>query len=369
MSSDFARLRLKYHGDPVKMEEILQAECREKGAMKFPKLITVQNFIFPSLSVTEMATSEAIAEIHASMVPEGSRVLDMTAGLGVDAIAMATRGSRVTAIEIDSRTASVLRQNVETLGLSESVTVIEGDSTEWLKNNYDTFDVIYIDPARRDSAGRHFTLRNCHPDVISLMPLLMERGRKIIVKASPMLNADSLSEFGADPVVTGTASECKELLFILPGSGSDNVRCVTAGHGEYTVRPHIRVSYGVPKPGEILLQPFPAVMKGGGNVVMDGVKKLSPFSHLYFSAEPHQAFPGEAYGIIEIVPFNKRGIKEVSERYPEINVAVRNFPLRAPELVKKLGIKEGGDLMLFGTTGSDGEKMTIICKKLKTLTI
>ena len=64
--------------------------------------------------------------------------------------------------------------------------------------------------------------------------------------------------------------------------------------------------------------------------------------------------------MIEVVPFNKNGIKFIRESYPQINVATRNFPLSAPELIKKLKISEGGDNMLFGATLQDGSKVMIV---------
>ncbi|MCM1162688.1 MAG: class I SAM-dependent methyltransferase [Muribaculaceae bacterium] len=336
---------------------------------KLPKLCSNPEFEFPSLKVAEMATSEAVASIHAAMVEPGSKVLDMTAGLGVDAFAFAANNCSVTAIELDTHTAEALKKNVVTLGLQNLIDVVGADSTVWLENNSATFDVIFIDPARRDECGRHFLLKDCHPDVISLMPLLLSRASKVIVKASPMLNCDALDDFGADVYIVGTTTECKELVFTLPSSGSNMVKCITVGHGEFTVTGSSDIPLGLPSEGQILLQPYPTVMKAGGNVDIDGVRKLNAFSHLYFSETHVSYFPGEAYEILDIIPFNKRNAKSLKAKYPEINVAVRNFPLRAPELASMLKIKEGGSLMLFGTTGPDNEKLLIVCQKLKPQTI
>ncbi|MDE6685436.1 MAG: SAM-dependent methyltransferase, partial [Duncaniella sp.] len=82
--------------------------------------------------------------------------------------------------------------------------------------------------------------------------------------------------------------------------------------------------------------------------------------HLYVSDELCPEFPGWNYSITDVIPFNKSGIKSVREKYPKINVATRNFPLTAPELVKKLKVIEGGDHMLFGAILNDGSKAMII---------
>ena len=61
-----------------------------------------------------------------------------------------------------------------------------------------------------------------------------------------------------------------------------------------------------------------------------------------------------------LIPSSKQTYKDFAKKYPKINVATRNFPLSAPELVKKLKVKEGGDKMVFGVTVSDGDKLLIV---------
>lgn len=100
-------------------------------------------------------------------------------------------------------------------------------------------------------------------------------------------------------------------------------------------------------------------MKGTGGRV-SGYSKLHPSTHLYVTDSPLLDFPGLHYRIIDIVPFNKRDIKRIKTTYPKINVITRNFPLSAPELVRKLSVKEGGDKMLFGAILHDGSKALII---------
>ncbi len=365
MSVDYASLRLKHHGDPVMMDQILQSECREKTARKLPTLSQCENFRFPSLAVAEMATSEAVAEIHAGLSGCPRSVLDMTAGLGVDAIAFASAGAHVTAIEIDPLSARTLRDNVSELGLEDRIRVVEGDSVQWLKETDERYDTIFIDPARRDKTGRHFTLSECHPDVTGLMSLLRSRCDTLIIKTSPMLNINELENERADVAVIGTTRECKEMVFIISDKSSGQVDCHTVGKGIYRVEKNDDQIFGLPAEGDFLLQPYPSVMKGRGTDTITCATKLHPFSHLFFSHEIPEDFPGEALRIEKIYPFDKRGIKQAATEMPRCNVAVRNFPLTAPELVKRLKIKEGGECTLFGTTGPDGQRLLIAARPVK----
>lgn len=364
---DYNALRLKHSGDPARLDEILQAECREKCARKLPETLKCSQFRFPSTALAEMSTGDAAAGFHASLVREGDTVLDMTFGLGIDSFHIARRASSVTGIEIDPVAAAVGAANASALGL-ENVEVISADSVEWLAESDRYFSVIFIDPARRDKAGRHFSLADSTPDVTECMSLLLSRCTRLIIKCSPMLDIAALrrdlEEF-ADVIVVGTSRECKELVAVVPGNGA--TEAVTTGHGVFRFSPAEEAMaaafYDTPQAGGYLYEPFPAVMKAAPLRLLSsrtGASKLAPNTHLYYSAEVLPSFPGEAFKILEVTEFNKRSLRDIASRYPKINVATRNFPLSAPALAAKAGITEGGDLRLFGVTLADNHKYLII---------
>ncbi len=379
MKEDFNALRLKHHGDTAMMKKILQLECRYKTASKLPETLKNENFIFPSLAVAEMSTSDAIAEIHTAFIPEKARVLDMTCGFGIDTFHFAKKSSEVVTIEIDHESYLAAIHNTKALGL-DNVNVVEADSIEWLKNNNKFFDVIFIDPARRDSKGRHFSLKDCCPDITIALPLLTSRCDRLIIKASPMADIEALKkELGTDCdiVVTGTAKECKELLLICDNKGNQGtISGVTTSGTTHTFNPSEEQTANAVTTPEYVLQnisatngkgflyePFPAVMKCGGLKTLTkiyAVSKLHKHTHLYYSPIPIESFPGEEFKIIDIIPFSKNAIKDFSKSRPKINVSTRNFPLQAPELAKKLKIKEGGNEMVFGATAANDKKYLIV---------
>ena len=45
------------------------------------------------------------------------------------------------------------------------------------------------------------------------------------------------------------------------------------------------------------------------------------------------------------------------------NVAVRNFPMSAPQLAKRLHLGDGGDYYIFGTTLATGQHVLLIGRK------
>ncbi len=369
---DYARLRLKHRGDHAKLEEILQMQCREKCARKLPRLCSTPGFVFPSTALAEMSTSEAVADVHAGMVKEGERVLDMTFGLGVDAFAMAAKGCRVSGVELDDRAYECGRSNVGLLYQGQ-IQLHHGDSVGWLEESGESFDTIFIDPQRRDSAGRHFALSQCQPDLTQCLPLLLSRCRRVIVKISPMADVKAVRrELGLEAcgvMVIGTAKECKEVVLEISSDRHEEasyVKCVTVGRNTFSFNEGVIepiVNYTDPQTDMWLLEPYPAVMKAAslGSLRHIPFAKIAPDTNLFVSPDGEtDGFPGERMRIKEILPFDKKTVKSLRERIPMVNVAVRNFPLPAPELVKKLKVKEGGTEMLHGVTLSDGRKVLIL---------
>ncbi len=80
---------------------------------------------------------------------DGAAVLDLFAGSGSLGIESLSRGSnRATFIEMDRRVLSVVRENVERLGLAEQCRLIGGDALAVLKRAVPggPFDIAFVDP-------------------------------------------------------------------------------------------------------------------------------------------------------------------------------------------------------------------------------
>ena len=111
-----------------------------------------------------------------------------------------------------------------------------------------------------------------------------------------------------------------------------------------------------------LYEPNASVMKAGAFKTVAlrfGVEKLHASSHLYTSTELKMDFPGRIFAVDAVYTFNNRLCKDIGKEIPKANIAVRNFPLSVDELRKKSKIKEGGEVFLFATTLSSGEKVWI----------
>lgn len=366
---DYAAMLLAAGADEELRWAALQAECRRKAAAKLPALVANADVIFPTLLSVEQCTSEALAAYHAALVPRGSRVLDMTSGLGVDAMTIArTSGCRVTAIDINPEVSAALAHNARAMG-ADGVEALCADSVEWLRGFEGEYDVIFIDPARRsDWGGRIFNLSDCRPDVVALLPDMLRVAPEVIIKASPMFDVTrAVSELAGHALAVrllGTQGECKELLItcrrempaavameaVTIAGGEVSTFAWTEGEGAVTLCPEVAA-------GMMLYEPWPAVMKSGAYGALCarfGVSQPNDNTHLFLSADAAAGFPGQAYEIIETCSCSKPDLKRLAARYGRANVAVRNFTMSAPELEKKLKMKSGGSVKIFGLRAGAG---------------
>ena len=91
----------------------------------------------------EQASSEACA---AHKEPAGDTALDLTCGLGVDALALGRRFRRVVALERDPVLAAVAARNLRLLGAA-NVEVVCASAEEYLAATTERFDWVAADPS------------------------------------------------------------------------------------------------------------------------------------------------------------------------------------------------------------------------------
>ncbi len=369
---DVTRLRMKYHNIiPNKILDsiLVQIEGRRKFSTKLRSILKNPKVIIPSISIGEQATNSEVAEFHASLCQQNGRVLDMTAGMGVDAFAFSKSGCKVVAIDMNEDAVVAGLHNAEVLGLKD-ITFILGDSVEYLKNCNEKFSLIFIDPMRRNNERRFYALKDCSPDITNILSLLKSHSSRVIIKASPMLDIYSVVnqlKYISRLLVVSHNSECKEILidlnFDLSADNSPQISAIDLKkekceifHGNLGVKKSLTVSYlDISEIDELinnenayLYEPNPSIMKAGlWNALPysdDELRLLSPNTHLFIGKEYIEDFPGRKFKVLSHL--DKRGIKVLKgERR---NVLVRNYPLTADALRKKIGVKDGGDNFIIG---------------------
>lgn len=455
-------------------------EVRRKLRTKVPAWYAVPSLVYPLRLSGEQCSSEATARYKASValaaasalgtshyektapesyceVPE-LRMADLTGGLGVDSWAFAQVFADVLYNEMQPALADAARHNFSALGCRNVAVrcreLYPGNVTEVL----DGFkpDFIFLDPARRASDGRKvFRLEDCSPDVLQLLPELLDSCPLLLLKLSPMADISLVcKQLGCvrEVHVVAAEGECKELLLLLEKgyaghcaitifedgasllldqvqgkSGPGSTECAGPGPGSVEQTPLGCIGRGPgprdgieprPKTGwtrskatsasgpistssatsasgptstsgerlqgragenilsaagssmgdhgqsSCLFEPGKAMLKAGAFELpcQYGLEKLERHTHLYIGDVPEALKPfGKTFEILETVPLNKRSLKDVAARYPQADVTARNIPLTSEELRKKLGVKDGGPIHIFGTKAV-ADNFLIICR-------
>ena len=357
----------------------LQIEARQRIKDKLPQWYAMPELILPSSVACQQASSKVTARYKERFVQDGETVIDVTGGLGVDCTAFAVKAGQVVYIEQDKQLCQTAKHNFKTLGIS-NIEIRDGSCTNLLPT-LPPVDLIYIDPSRRNAQQKRlFALSDCEPNVVAIKSFLLQKAHRVLVKVSPM--ADIRETLRLLPETTevhvlSVKNECKELLFLLERpSPADHVPITCTDidreghetqitftlHREATTTPLILDK----TPESYLYEPNASLLKAGAFKFLSqyyGIEKLSSHTHLYASQTLHASFPGRIFNIINVFEFNKQSIKTLRQSIPQANIAVRNFCMEAEALRKRLKIKEGGDLYLFGVTLLDQRYSLILATK------
>ena len=347
-----------------------QIQSRQKSKGKISSWLAAHTYvIFPVPDLIEQASSDATARYKASLF-QGERFVDLTGGVGVDCAAFAKNFNHVTCVENNSEAAILLRHNLP-LVTGKEINCIATDARTALQSIELPVDLIYIDPQRRNKMRKGLKyFEECSPDIIDLLPVLLEKSSNILIKTSPMLDIQqALAQLPQTRTVyvVEWQKDCREVLYHLtrePNHAEVTIKAVslkddgTSLH-EYTfIRTEEKeaiVQFDLPQ--TYLYEPGPAFMKAGCYKSLSdtyGVKKLHQHTHLYTSDIFVPNFPGKSFKILGTYPVRKDALP-----VSKTNLAVRNFSDDVQTLYKRLNLKPGGNDMVFACTCLEEQKILI----------
>ncbi|MCH5310865.1 MAG: SAM-dependent methyltransferase [Prevotella sp.] len=359
----------------------------QKARKKLPRWSKVEGLVYPPSLSMEQCSSERTAEYKVSLLRgKKGRMADLTGGFGVDFSYLAQNFEEAVYVERQEKLCRIAEHNFRLLGLNHARVVCD-DCESFLKQ-MPQMDVIYLDPARRDDrGGRTFAISDCTPDIVALLPQLLEKAETIMVKLSPMLDwHKAVVDFGGHVTevhIVAVDNECKELLLLIGREITDSLRIVCRNNDSefaYIDKPTNALynniimckdsahapSACMPSADYWLLVPNVAVMKAGcfGQIrEVFGIAPLSANSHLFVSPVPVEGFPGSAFRIECVTTMNKKELRTALNGITRANIAVRNFPISAADLRKRLKMQDGGNVFIFATTLHDNSHVLIICRR------
>ena len=365
----------RHPGLPVP-ELVRQIQARQKARAKLSDWAANAELIFPPALSVEQASSARTAAFKADLVC-GNRLADLTGGFGADSAAFATRVAQVDYVERDASLAAVVRYNFAHLGLT-NVAVHTNEALAFLKSTPHHYDWLYLDPARRDTASRKiFLLRDCEPDVVKLLPLLLHKAERVLLKTSPMLDIE-LAVQGLAHVrrvwVVAVDNEVKEVLYELgqepaidPERHAVNLRRDgTQQEFRLNRAREARATSRYAEVQQYLYEPNAAVLKAGAFRSVGTafeLLKLHQHSHLYTSDVLRADFPGRIFRVLAVEKADGAALKAYLGTEARAHVTTRNFPDSVANFRRRTGIREGGEVYLFATTDLRGRPVVLVCEK------
>lgn len=254
---------------------------------------------------------------------------------------------------------------------------------------------MYLDPARRGGDGsRVYAIEDCEPNVVAWQDELLRHARTVVVKLSPMVDVTDVLRRMKNVTeihILAVKNECKEILVKQQAEAPISCDGQSLPRGE---KSHDCLVVCVDFfPSYTTKYSFPFTADGAGScpaVTSKGVMKylyepdvtlmkaqawndlcsrfpvcqLDHDTRLMTSDNLIEDFPGRIFAVEEAMPFSSKVAKRLKRLIPQANIATRNFILTADELRRRTGIKDGGEVYLFGAKVNNFNYMLLKCRKI-----
>lgn len=359
LNTDLHALLLKKSPFPeVSMQEIVQQiKGKQVAEKKFPFLLK-EGIVFPPQLNLEQSSSEKTA-LYKSEILSGNTFIDLTSGFGIDAYYLSQNFDDITLIEQNTELLEIVEHNWNILG--RRAKFINRKLEEFLAENKENFDVIYLDPARRDqNKNKVFLLEDLSPNILEIQEKLQSISSLVVIKLSPLIDLKYLISVlpGISRIdIIAVKNDVKEVVVFLSNENTGKMicNCVNLESGEsafsfiFGEEENAQSEYSEPE--KFIYIPNNSILKAGiFNLISEKcrVKKLHPNTHIYTSSEKIDDFPGRVF---EMETVDSKKIKK-KEQY---NIISKNYPLKPEEIKKKYGLKDGGNDYLIFTQSKKGK--------------
>ena len=353
-----------------------QISARQKARHKLPEWEQTPNIVFPPGVSIEQSSSEITAKYKSNLV-KGKQLIDLTGGMGTDTFYLSRHFATTHYVEKNAELAAITAHNFQALG-KRDIQVHTSEAEHFLQQWEGKADVIYIDPDRRDeNARKTYSLADASPNVVDMLGELIRKAEIVLIKTSPLLDisrAVSELQYVQKVFVVAVDNDCKEVLYLLQNKQEENpeitaVNLSSKGKAmqEFTFarQQEEAALASFSQPLGYLYEPNAAILKAGA-FKMTGVRyklfKLHPNSHLYTSDETIPHFPGRTFEVQHICAYDKKMVRKLLPE-AKANITTRNFPDTVPQIRKKTGLKEGGNIYVFATVLPDNKPVLLITKK------
>lgn len=341
-----------------------QVEGKERTADKLPTFAVIEEWWYPVRLSCEQCSSEFTAKYKKEIIQLNGLLakrsfLDLTGGYGVDTFFLSDAFEHTDYVEQNAELCRIAMHNfslpIPSRAVDTEIHVHNSAAEDFLKSA-GKYDLIFLDPARRDShGGKVFRLEDCIPNVVELLPDLLEHltaDGRLLLKLSPMLDltqaVTSLSAVSWYVHVVAVKNEVKEVLLLSQcQSQPPTITAIDLAHPEKAFtftrdeeREALSQMIQDTCPNiSFLYEPNAAILKAGAYKLVAqrfGLHKLDANTHLYASDQLIPNFPGRIWRVTD------------PKANVQANIICRNYPLTPEQLKKKLHLRDGGTAFVIG---------------------
>ena len=154
-----------------------QVEGRERTADKLPTFAAIDDWWYPVRLSCEQCSSELTAKYKAGLcsvspkdglysVRRSRSFVDLTAGYGVDTYFLSEHFAHADYVEQNAELCRIAEHNFQCTVHNAQCTIHNTTAEDFLQSA-GLYDLIFADPARRDShGGKVFRLADCTPNIV-----------------------------------------------------------------------------------------------------------------------------------------------------------------------------------------------------------
>lgn len=384
------RKRFQHLSDEEFRFMLQQVEGRQRTQDKLPTFASIEDWWYPVRLSCEQCSSELTAKYKARLIEKTllnkkntNTFVDLTGGYGVDSFFISENFQQAHYVEQNKDLCRIAAHNFD---INRKQICVHNTSAELFLEKVTceaSLTTIFIDPARRSqSGGKVFLLQDCEPNVVELLPQMLLRADRIMIKLSPMLDITAALRSLAivfEVHIVAVQGEVKEvLLWRYPGckDGRINAVNILPANAENEAKEQVmdfvleeeklancnlydakRWGY-LAEPGGYVYEPNAAIIKAGAfKLIAQRYKlvKMAQNTHLYMADKLVADFPGRVW---QIIAHNPKDIKDI-----RASIMTRNYPLSPEQLRKKLKINDSNTHTIIGARLADKPTL-FVCKKI-----
>jgi THUMP domain-containing protein/RNA cap guanine-N2 methyltransferase len=305
--------------------------------------------------------SDPLIRRYRSGIGNGYRLIDACCGIGSDSISFVRGGASVLGLDSDPVRVAIAQYNCQMIGVEAFFE--EAD----VRQPIPEADIVFYDPARRDSEGQRLHDVERYEPPLSLIrnwsyPM-------IVVKLSPAVDLRQLTPYNGLVEFISVKGDLKEAVLWIGTDVTGIGATLLTGTEELHWGPVTDSSPGpISEPRGWLVEPDSSLMRAGlvGEVALTfGGCQLDP-TIAYFTTDAYPQSPWlRAWKIVDWMPFNEKRLRAYLREHNvgKVTVKKRGAPMTPESVIPHLKLK--GDLSrTLVLTQCQGKHIVMICEDI-----